>query len=137
LIVFTASQRSYADAVLNYLDPNRTLIHHRLYRDSCVVSEKVHIKDLRVLANRSLKDVVLVDNASYSFGYQIDNGIPIVSWHYDPDDKELMYLTEYLKGLLTTDDVREVNQATFHLATFYNDYSEEFLPKTAAARTRK
>lgn len=135
--MFTASQRSYADAVLNYLDPNRTLIHHRLYRDSCVVSEKVHIKDLRVLANRSLKDVVLIDNASYSFGYQIDNGIPIVSWHYDPDDKELMYLTEYLKGLLNTDDVREVNQATFHLATFYNDYSEEFLPKAVGTRPRK
>ncbi len=128
--MFTASQRSYADAVLNYLDPGRTLIHHRLYRDSCVVSDKVHIKDLRVIANRSLKDVVLVDNASYSFGYQIDNGIPIVSWHYDPDDKELMYLTEYLKGLQNADDVREVNQATFHLATFYNDYSDEFLPKT-------
>jgi hypothetical protein len=30
----------------------------------------VHIKDLRILlAGRSLKDVVLVDNAAYSFGF--------------------------------------------------------------------
>lgn len=129
LIVFTASQRSYADAVMNYIDPTRTLIHHRLYRDSCVLSDRVHIKDLRIIANRSLKDMVLIDNAAYSFGYQIDNGIPIISWHDDPDDKELLYLTHYLKGLLNSDDVREVNQATFHLATFYNEYSDEFLPK--------
>jgi hypothetical protein len=40
--------------------------------------EGVHIKDLRILADRNLKDVVLVlsiifkfkvDNAAYSFGY--------------------------------------------------------------------
>ena len=129
LIVFTASQRSYADAVMNYIDPTRTLIHHRLYRENCIVSDRVHIKDLRILANRSLKDVVLIDNAAYSYGYQIDNGIPIISWHDDPDDRELLYLTQYLKSLLTVDDVREVNQATFHLSTFYSDYSEEFLGK--------
>jgi CTD small phosphatase-like protein 2 len=84
---------------------------------------------LRILANRSLKDVVLIDNAAYSFGYQIENGIPIISWHDDPDDKELLYLMQYLKTLLTVDDVREVNQTTFHLSTFYDDYSEEFLGK--------
>lgn len=129
LIVFTASQRSYADAIMNYIDPTRTLIHHRLYRENCIVSDRVHIKDLRIFANRSLKDVVLVDNAAYSFGYQIDNGIPIISWHDDPDDKELLYLMQYLRSLLTVDDVREVNQTTFHLSTFYDDYSEEFLCK--------
>ena len=129
VIVFTASQRSYADAVMNYIDPGKTLVHHRLYRENCVVSDRVHIKDLRILANRSLKDIVLIDNASYSYGYQIDNGIPIISWHDDPEDKELLYLTQYLKTLLTVDDVREVNQSTFHLSTFYSDYSEEFLGK--------
>ena len=34
VIVFTASHKSYADAVLNYLDPTDTLIHHRVYRDN-------------------------------------------------------------------------------------------------------
>jgi CTD small phosphatase-like protein 2 len=34
-----------------------------------MTEEGVHIKDLRVLADRNLKDVVLVDNAAYSFGY--------------------------------------------------------------------
>mmetsp|Transcript_25359 Transcript_25359/g.25093 ORF Transcript_25359/g.25093 Transcript_25359/m.25093 type:complete len:102 (-) Transcript_25359:171-476(-) len=34
VVVFTASHQSYADVVLDYLDPNRELIQHRLYRNS-------------------------------------------------------------------------------------------------------
>jgi len=32
-------------------------------------NEGIFIKDLRVIANRDLKDILLVDNAAYSFGY--------------------------------------------------------------------
>ena len=39
VVVFTASVKSYADAILDYLDPENTLIHHRLYRDSCIFDE--------------------------------------------------------------------------------------------------
>ena len=35
VVVYTASHKFYADVVLDYLDPKRELIHHRLYRDSC------------------------------------------------------------------------------------------------------
>ena len=68
--VFTASHRNYADAVLDVLDPEGRLIDFRMYREHCVETEDgVYIKDLRVIGNRDLKDVVLVDNAAYSFGY--------------------------------------------------------------------
>lgn len=70
VVVFTASHQSYADVVLDYLDPKRELIEHRLYRDSCMVTEEgVSIKDLRIIKNRSLKEMVIVDNAVYSFGF--------------------------------------------------------------------
>lgn len=39
----------------------------------------MHIKDLRVI-NRNLKDLVLVDNAAYSYAFQLDNGIPIIPY---------------------------------------------------------
>lgn len=45
-----------------------------------------YIKDLRIIAERDLKDIVLVDNLSHSFGFQIDNGIPILEWHDNKDD---------------------------------------------------
>jgi CTD small phosphatase-like protein 2 len=97
--VFTASHPCYADAVLDHLDPNGQFIHHRLYRDSCVSIEGVHIKDLRIIKNWDLKDIVIVDNAAYSFGYQIDNGIPIITWTDDKTDMELFNLIEYIKRL--------------------------------------
>jgi Dullard-like phosphatase family protein len=127
VIIFTASHKCYADVVLDYLDPTHELIHHRLYRENCLVIEGVFMKDLRVFNNRRIQDIVIVDNAAYSFGYQLDNGIPIISWHDDPYDKELFNLMNYLKILAQAEDVREVNRQIFHLRTFYEDYIQEFL----------
>lgn len=125
VIVFTASHKCYADRVLDYLDPTGELIHHRLYREDCLVIDGVHLKDLRVLADRELEDIVIVDNAVYSFAYQLHNGIPIISWYNDPNDKELYKLIAYLRCLARTTDVRLLNQQTFKLETFYEDYLAE------------
>ena len=127
VFVFTASHPCYANVVLDHLDPKKELIHHRFFRDSCVNMGGVYIKDLRIFANRSLKDMVIVDNATYSFAYQLDNGIPIVSWNDDMYDRELFSLMDYVKSLAVANDVREVNEHTFHLKTFYEDYMSEFL----------
>ena len=127
VIVFTASHKCYADVVLNYLDPGGDVIHHRLYRENCVVVEGMFIKDLRILANRRLPETIIVDNSAYSFAYQLDNGIPIISWQDDPYDKELFNLIDYMKILAAADDIRLINRDTFHLNTFYEDYIEEFL----------
>lgn len=127
VMVFTASHQCYADVVLDYLDPTGELVHHRLYRDNCVAVGGVLLKDLRIFGNRRLQDLVIVDNAAYSFAYQLDNGIPIISWHDDPYDRELYNLIDYMKVLAEAEDIRLVNRDTFHLSTFYEDYIEEFL----------
>lgn len=127
VMVFTASHKCYADVVLDYLDPTGDLIHHRLYRDHCISVEGVLLKDLRIFGNRRLQDLVIVDNAAYSFAYQLDNGVPIISWHDDPYDRELYNLIDYMKVLAEAEDIRVVNRDTFHLSTFYEDYIEEFL----------
>jgi CTD small phosphatase-like protein 2 len=36
------------------------------------------IKDLRIIENRELKDIIIVDNLVYSFGLQLTNGIPVL-----------------------------------------------------------
>jgi CTD small phosphatase-like protein 2 len=131
VVVFTASHSCYADVVLDYLDPDHSLIHHRLYRENCIVVDNVHIKDLRIFANRRLQDIILVDNAAYSFGYQLDNGIPIISWHNNRRDKELLNLIEYLHSVASAEDVRLLNRKTFHLNTFYEDYLSEYLQTKA------
>jgi TFIIF-interacting CTD phosphatase-like protein len=42
-----------------------------------------HVKDLRVLGNRDLSKVVLIDNSPHSYVFQKKNGIPIVSFICD------------------------------------------------------
>ena len=118
IIVFTASHNCYANKVLDYLDPKEELIHHRLFREHCVVTEEgIHIKDLRVIANRKIEDIVIVDNACYSFGYHIDNGIPIIPYYDNKSDEELKNLLDYLKNLVKN-DIRETNRNAFKLGMF-------------------
>lgn len=45
----------------------------------------MHVKDLRVI-DRDLMNMVLVDNAAYSFAYQPENGIPIIPYYHGDTD---------------------------------------------------
>ncbi len=68
--VFTASSQPYADAILDYIDPDHELFDFRMYRQHCVQTpEGYYVKDLRTIRNRELKDIVIVDNSVYSFAY--------------------------------------------------------------------
>ena len=73
------------------------------------------MKDLRIITNRNLKDLIIVDNAVYSFGYQLDNGIPIIPFYDDTSDEELMHLIFYFNCLAQCEDVREQNRKAFQL----------------------
>ena len=69
ITVFTASHSIYANEVINYLDPNNEYISHRLFRESCLETDDgLFIKDLRII-NRDLSQIVIVDNAAYSFSF--------------------------------------------------------------------
>lgn len=116
IVVFTSSQQAYADSVLNFLDPQHTLIHHRLYRQHCTVLSGVSYKDLRVFTGVDLRDIVICDNLISNFGLQLDNGVPVKTWTNAKDDKELVLLCQYLTRLVEVKDVREVNRETFKLA---------------------
>ena len=71
----------------------------------------LRIKDLRIIKNRSLSDIVIVDNLVHSFGLQIDNGIPILDFTNNKDDRELLGVEKILLELRNVfrnvDDVRD------------------------------
>lgn len=118
IIVFTASHSCYANVVLNHLDPEGRYIAHRLFREHCYpATEGVFVKDLRVL-NRDLSQTVLVDNAAYSYAYQVDNGIPIIPYYEGKIDFELKALQGYLESMILAKDVRDVNRNTFKLSRY-------------------
>jgi len=119
IVVFTASQKVYADKLLNILDPKRRYIKHRIFRDSCVCVDGNYLKDLTVLG-RDLSKVAIVDNSVQAFGFQINNGIPIESWFDDDDDQELLNLIPFLQKLKDSKDVRPLIKKTFRLEEFVN-----------------
>ncbi len=83
------------------------------------------IKDLRIIKNRELKNMIIVDNLSHSFGFQIENGVPILEWHNDLKDLELKYLADYLIEAIGCDDVRIFNQDRLRLRGIANYKAEE------------
>ena len=86
IIIFTASSASYADVILDFLDPNKNIFAHRLYRNHCTLERGYYIKDLRVV-NRKMEDVAIVDNSAYSFLLQPENGIPILPFYHFAKDR--------------------------------------------------
>lgn len=114
IVIFTASHSSYANTVIDYLDPQKNIIKQRLFREHCMVTEQgIFIKDLRIFGDRKLENIILVDNALYSFAYQIENGVPIIPFYDNKQDKELLSLKIYLQGLSFARDFREINKKTF------------------------
>ena len=127
VVIFTASLSSYADRVLDLLDPSGTLIQHRLYRENCLVTEGYYIKDLRVLSGRKLRDVLLVDNSVFSAVYQVENWLEVVSWYSDPGDTELLTLLRWLPKFAQSTDIRSVLQ----------DYTRATLPHPRDSRKHR
>ena len=70
---------------------------------------------------------MIVDNAVYSFGFQLDNGIPILPFYDDKNDEEMLHLVYYLKCLSQFGDVREQNRKAFQLKELEGSNIHEFL----------
>ena len=111
LYIFTSVSEECASAMMNFIDPKRTLFAGVLSRKHCLKTSKgFYIKDLRIIINKTLNDIIIVDKFVHSFAFQIDNGIPILPWKDDPLDCELSYLTKYLIDLAQFSDFRIVNR---------------------------
>ena len=127
LIVFTASHPYYANTVIDILDPDKTLFSARLFRENCIKTNiGLFIKDLRVL-NCNLKSTLNIDNSIFSFAFQLDNGVPIIPFHDDKDDKILPKIRDYLISLEYFEDVRLINAKTFSLTELYELDLSSFL----------
>lgn len=124
IVIFTASHSCYANPVVDYFDEKK-IISARLFRENCSqVAEGLYTKDLSVIRNRDLKNVVLVDNAVYSFILNLNNGIPIIPYYNNKKDTELLKLRDFLLELKQLDDVRPYVGKYFEWETFLRHCNE-------------
>ena len=123
VVIFTASISKYASPLLDILDKEKN-IKYRLYRDQCTFINGIYIKDLKK-CNRSLKDLIIVDNSPIAYTFDSDNGLPIKTWIEDPEDKELMKLVPILEFLSKTKDVRKfIDQFVYNNKILYEEAME-------------
>lgn len=80
LVIFTAGEQEYADLIIDVLEREKKYFKKRLYRQHCSYRpgyQDVFVKDLRIIQDRELEEMAIVDNSMISFSFQITNGIPI------------------------------------------------------------
>ncbi|CAN0462496.1 unnamed protein product, partial [Ectocarpus sp. 12 AP-2014] len=131
LVVWTASGKSYADAIIDLLDPAGDIFAERFYRDSCLRHHNLCVKDLRRLG-RPMNTVVLLDNYVYSFGLTLDNGVPISPWTGAKEAKNSGLTTAYslLRGISRFPDVRVPLVTAFDLQRKIHGYRSPLPPTT-------
>jgi len=123
--IFTASEKDYADAIIDYIDPSH-YITHRIYRNSCIERDGFGIKDLRIL-NRKLSNCVIVDNMAISFKEQLDNGIYVKTFCGDLADNSLLEIQQFLMEIKDCADIREPLKETYFMSELYQEYKEKSL----------
>jgi len=107
LVIFTASLSSYANAVIDRLDPKRR-INRRFYRQSCNNQYGSYIKDLKIVC-KDLSKVVIIDNSPVAYSCNKENAIPIDDWiGNNCQDKSLLDLIPLLEQVRDSEDVRKV-----------------------------
>ncbi len=123
LVVFTAAGEQYAHVVLSTLVTEKidykTSFSYILSRNQCtyISQNNLYLKDLNLLlGNRSLKDIVLIDNKVQSYSAQMENGIPIADFVGDPNDRMLKPLLKFIRKLRDVEDVRPVIKEAFFKA---------------------
>ena len=102
------------------MDPYNKYISAVLTREHCIeFFLNYYIKDLRVIKNYDLANIVIVDNMAHSFAAQMQNGIYIPSYHGDKTDMELPKIRKFLISLSTVDDVRPLIKMYSYVRKLY------------------
>jgi CTD small phosphatase-like protein 2 len=118
IIAFSGSDELYANALLDFIDPFYEIFEARLYRQHCVQTPYGLIKDLRVIKNRHIKDMLMVGSNATTFAFNVENGIPILPFYDNFEDNELEHLSAYLLKIYQANvyDVRLYNREAFGLS---------------------
>mmetsp|Transcript_44838 Transcript_44838/g.173998 ORF Transcript_44838/g.173998 Transcript_44838/m.173998 type:complete len:328 (+) Transcript_44838:218-1201(+) len=121
IVLFTSQPTTYADPILDKLDPSGYIMH-RLYRDATRFKGGVYVKDLSKL-NRDLARTIVIDTDSHALELQPSNALLVPKWDRDPMDRTLLDLIPMLENIVR-DDIQDVRPM---LASYYGtDVAKEY-----------
>lgn len=113
LCIYSTCDEMLGEALINFLDFDGSLFTLRLYRSKChtfkISRRHVYVKDLRIIQEVSVKDMLIIDTNSLSAGLQPSNVIPVTPFSCTKNNKDLSSLIPQLKQLATKDDMRTGN----------------------------
>ena len=139
IVVYTASYESYANAVLDFMDPENKYFYNRLYRNNCINiknNEKyIYIKDMSIFEEFDEKDIVIIDNSVTSFAFHLNNGIPILPYYNQEKDFELLLCACYLENIVNEYDLREINKKYMKLNYYLKKAKEKRRKKKSYSRS--
>ena len=128
LIVFTSSEKEYADSVIEAIERERTYFDHVFYRQHTIIVGNYFVKDLTRIG-RPLNSTIIIDNMPQNFKLQKENGIFIKPfWGQDTYDRALYDLIPIL-----LDIAREGGDVRYGL----NKYRNEIIGKISSSITKK
>ena len=129
VVAYTASHQLYADAVLDYLDPDKQYFYNRLYRNNCInikhEGKVIYVKDMDIFEGYDLNEIVIIDNSVMSFAFHLENGIPILPYYEGEHDVELMFCACYLENIVNYDDLRDPNKIYMKLGYYLEQARKE------------
>jgi len=77
-----------------------------MFREHCIHKGNHYIKDLRILKDIPLSQMIIIDNMVVSFAAQLENGIYIPAFTGQSTDTELKTISEFLVTIANVKDVR-------------------------------
>jgi len=133
--IFTAGNQWFADPILNFLDPDNTLIQHRFFRQHTSQLDldgglSLYIKDLDILTGSgevTLDDILLIDNNIYSFAFNLENGIPVHSYMGDKTDRCLLQVIKYLDYIKDFTNLRVQNEKVYECQKILDTDIEDYI----------
>lgn len=100
VILYTASESIYAEAVLRIIDPEKKYFMMKLFRQNCVhVQNGIFLKIIEILFGLNKKQCLFVDNSPFHLYDNLENGIPILPYFGETEDSELLKLLGFLREI--------------------------------------
>ena len=123
LVIFTASDKQYANEIIDFIEKDKKYFKMRLYRNHCLFIEPgLYIKDLRIFSDyKNIEDIIILDNSLFSFANQLNNGILITSFFSDLNDTFLENVKRYLEYIKIQKDIRLMNKESFRFEEIKED----------------